>query len=176
MPTDVAEIGRAENRVGHGMAHDIRVRMPQRAATRRDGHTGQHQPPSIDQPMQIVTGSNSPGSTGAGVTARGREIFVGRDLHIRRFAAYHVDGMAGPLGERRFICRLDAGSSHGDRGGEHVAAETLRRLRQEDGFTRHRLDDDVTLDALDGVAHLEGRGSPRHGGRPRQSLAKSCRR
>ena len=40
--------------------------------------------------------------------------------------------MAGPLGKHRFVGRLDAGAAERNRRSEDLAAECLRRLRQED--------------------------------------------
>ncbi len=68
-----------------------------------------------------------------------------------------VDDVAGALGERRLVGRLDAGLAQRDRVPQHLDAESLRRLRQENHFAGNRLDNLHGAlhapDALHGVAH-----------------------
>ena len=73
--------------------------------------------------------------------ARGLEIVRRRDLHVPGIAVHDVYLIARALGKRGFVGRLDAGASGLHGGGEHVAAESLRRLRQVDGLARNGLDD-----------------------------------
>ncbi len=124
MPTDVAEDGGAEDRVGGGMADDVRVRMDQRTALARQHHAADDEPPPLDQPVQIVAGANSCSRPLTAPRLRGRQSRSSgrRHLDVPGSPVHHVHGEAGTLGQRRFVGRLNAGAPAAT-----AAASTSRR-------------------------------------------------
>ena len=140
--------GGAENRVGHRVADDVGVGMPERAAVGRNRDAAEHERPAGDEAVQIVAG---PGASGAGrgcecgCGCRGnrfgdRQILRRRDLDVRRLAVDEADRMAGALGQRRFVGRIDAAlAPQRQRRAQHVAPKRLRRLREVDRLARQRL-------------------------------------
>ena len=142
MPADVAKRGRAQNRVGRGVADDVGVGVPEGAERRRDAHAAEDQGPALDEPVQIVPGADATGAA-ARVPAGGVEIGGRRDLHVGGVPRNHVHGVPGLLGEHRLVGRRGAGASERDGVAEHRAAEGLRRLREEDRLARQRLGHDA---------------------------------
>ena len=104
-------------------------------------------------------------------TPPGRDqIVFRRDLHVPGISCDDVNRMARALGERRLVGGVHAGSSERDGIRQHLATESLRRLGEEDGVPRDRLDDEravgMTLDPFDRVVRFErgNRGAMRGGG------------
>ncbi len=85
---DVAGPGGAEDRVGHRVADDVGIGVPERATLGRHGHAAEHERPAFDQPVQVVADADRPGRPPAArAPRRAGEIRRGRDLHVRRVAA-----------------------------------------------------------------------------------------
>ena len=78
MPADVAGARRAEDRVGHRVAHGISVRMPCETTIERNRHSAQNQRPSFDKPVEVVAHSGATGTRSlpakANFQVRAREI------------------------------------------------------------------------------------------------------
>ena len=115
MPADVAEAGGAEHRVGDRVADHVGVGVAERAALGRDRHAAEHQRPALDQPMQIVAGADrAPRRCGRRPSASRRSprpaarssgvviLMFDGSPSTRRTA------MAGALGQRRLVGRVDA--------------------------------------------------------------------
>ena len=62
MPADVAERGRAQQRIADGMKQSIAVRMAQRTQVERDLHAAQNQRAARDQTVQIVADTGAVGA------------------------------------------------------------------------------------------------------------------
>ena len=119
---------------------------PSAPRVERDRHAADDQRPPVDQPVQVVAGADAPSRRRAPPRRmplpRRLEIVRRRDLHVARVAVDDVDLVAGALGQRRFVGRLDAGSrAAAIAARQHVAAEALRRLREVDRLARDGLGD-----------------------------------
>ena len=68
MLADVAQAGRAEQGVGHRVADDVGVGMPDQAPRVVDPHAPQDQRPSLDQPVRVVTDPHPQGDPVHGVS------------------------------------------------------------------------------------------------------------
>ena len=136
-PADVAEVGRAEDRVGHRVAHGVGVGVAAQAAIVGDAHAAEDQRPALGEDVQVVAGADAEGRR-----RRARpgplQVGGGRDLHVGVVAGDQPDLVAGLLGEHRLVGAGGAAAPGVDGRGEHVAPERLRRLRQEQRLARQR--------------------------------------
>ena len=144
VPTDVAEGRRSENGVGDRVTDDVRVRVAERTAIRRDGDAAEDERPAGDQPMKVVARAGA-ASTG-GQRLRGprisvgglrcdrfgdRQVVGGRYLDVRCFAIDETDRQACQFDERGLIGGVDAfARADFERAAQHVALKRLRRLRE----------------------------------------------
>ncbi len=83
-----------------------------------------------------------------------RQVLRGRDLDVGRLTFDDADGVAGLLGEGRFVGGV---ARDRQRVAEHVAPERLRRLREEDRPAVERRAHEGTVNLLDRVACGDGR-------------------
>ncbi len=158
---DVAGPGGAEDRVGHRMADDVGIGVPERAALGRHGHAAEDERPAFDQPVQIVADAypSSDQSTPAPARARGS---TSAAVVILTFAASpattctRCPARSASMASSVAVARRPAS---GDRGPEHLAPERLRRLRQKNLLARQGLDDHL----------VRPRASPYRSPAPRRS-------
>ena len=133
--------GRAENRVGHGVAHDVGVRVAEQPAVEGDRHAAENQRPPLDQPVQVVAGADAP--PGRRTRIRPRPV-ASRAIASAtvRSSGVVILMLRGSPSTRRTGCPARSASvassvasapglGQRERVAQHVAAERLRRLRQD---------------------------------------------
>ena len=79
----------------------------------------------VDQSMQVVANAGTASRRRESADSRGArrlEIRRRRDLHVVRIPRHDPHGMAGLLGQPRFVRRVDAGAPQRHRIAEHAAA------------------------------------------------------
>src|SRR5262245_58937149 len=110
MTADVALTDGAENRIGHRMAHDVGIGMPERADVRRDRHAAEDERPAGYEAMQVVAGAGAAGPRGQRLAIRELrdrfgdwQILRGGDLDVRRLTLDDLDRVPGALRQRRFV-------------------------------------------------------------------------
>ena len=114
---------------------------PSRPA-RTECDAGENQRAPGDQAMQIVAGADADRAAGGAVAAPARaalaEIVGRRDLDVRRIALDDVHGEPRALDQHGFVGDRGVAAARASACVEHVAAERLRRLRQENRLARQR--------------------------------------
>ena len=153
MFADVAGTRGAEDRIRDRMAHDVGIRVTQRAKFCRHLDAANHQSSAGYQTVQVVADAD-PSRLALGQTSgRGLQILRRRDLHVRGRSIHDPHAVAGLLGEHGFVCRLHAGASERNGITKHAVSESLRRLRQIQRLPRDRIRDHGMAVPLLGALH-----------------------
>ena len=64
MDADISEASGAEDRVGDGMADDVRVGMPVGALVERNRDAAENERTSLNQPMKVIPDADAGGRCG----------------------------------------------------------------------------------------------------------------
>ena len=150
MLADIACANRAEYGVGQRMQPGIGIGMADQALFMRHAHTAQHDVVARAEPMHIKAGTCSCFTHHAQQSLRPLNIFGAGDLDIVLAALNHHHVMARRLRHGHIIGMIGADGFFMRRQNV-VKAETLRRLRPPERFTRHRLTCHCALDPADRV-------------------------
>ena len=106
---DVTRARGAENGVGDGVTHGIRIRMSHQPLVERNRDATEHERTPGDQPMQVVAVPDSHrrrATRAAKQSLRHVEILRRRDFQVPRIAVDQMHVMARLLGEHRLVGRL----------------------------------------------------------------------
>ena len=144
MPADVAERRGAEHRVGRGVAHDVGIGVPERAAlatgwSRRRGPAAGLRPAGAGRSR--CRRAPCRGRCRSAACARALEIRGGRDLHVGGSPSTTRHGCPARSASAASSVASTPARPSATASAQHLAAERLRRLRQVDRLARQRLDD-----------------------------------
>ena len=136
----------AENRVGHGVADDVGVRVA-RAAPRSNGivDAAENERAALDEPMQVVPDARArPVRAGRSRVPRAIASAIGRSsgvVILMLVASPSTSRTAWPARSASAASSVASTPSLAERQrvAQHVAPERLRRLREKDRLARQRL-------------------------------------
>ena len=105
--TDVPGAGRTEDRVCHGVAHDVRIRMTEGAHVGRHLHAAKNQPPAGNEAVKVVTHADPHPIRACASPGRGFQVVCRRDLHVGTRAVNEPHAVPSAFREHRLVGRVD---------------------------------------------------------------------
>ena len=161
---EVAERGRPEQRVGHGVEQDVAVRMTGQGRARRRSRPRRGATASRARTDGCRGRSRSASSARPSSAAAARRRSAGRvTLRLSGIARHDMDGDAGGLEQGRLVGeRVGAVRREPAPGrAQQVAPRALRRLGGAEPVPVDRPDDQVAVDPLEGLGdrHDRDRGA-----------------